>query len=69
MDEADKGNETADKTLQTYINRIRKRAETSLIPTGFCFNCEEVIRGRLFCDTECRDDYEKRNDAHNRRTP
>jgi len=60
MDEADKGNETAELTLQSYINKIRKRANTTLLVTGFCYNCEEEIRNRLFCDAECRDDYEKR---------
>ena len=29
-------------------------------PVGFCYNCDEVVFEGCFCDTNCRDDYEKR---------
>lgn len=31
-----------------------------LKPTGTCYNCLERVGGcRLFCDVDCREDYEK----------
>lgn len=60
-DEADLGNDTADQTLQSYINRVRAQAEYSLVPCGHCYNCDELVQGaRLFCDGFCRDDYDLR---------
>ncbi|EDS8889467.1 hypothetical protein GQC79_004435 [Salmonella enterica] len=32
----------------------------ALPETGRCYNCDEVISAGLFCDADCRDDYEKR---------
>lgn len=67
MDEVDKGNETAEQTLQGYIDRIRARAAAASIrPTGFCFNCGEESKGRLFCCSECGSDFEKREQANRR---
>lgn len=32
-----------------------------LSPTGYCHNCgEPVLEGDFFCDSDCRDDYERR---------
>lgn len=60
-DEADQGNETADKTLAGYINRVRAEAQRKLPPVERCYNCEEPLEaGRLFCDAECREDYDYR---------
>lgn len=38
------------------------RARQSTMPAvGACYNCgEELAPGMLFCDKDCRDDYEKR---------
>lgn len=33
--------------------------------TGRCYNCEEPLTVGCFCDTDCRDDYEKRIKAKN----
>jgi hypothetical protein len=42
--------------LQTK-NRVVTRMEF----TGFCYNCEEPVKtAALFCDKDCRDDYEHR---------
>lgn len=59
-DEIDKANELADVLLAAAINNVRPR----LTPTGKCFSCGEglmdsIIKGSLFCDEFCRDDYEK----------
>lgn len=37
-------------------NRVRE--ELPLI--GMCHNCFEPLSATLFCDADCRDDYEKR---------
>lgn len=34
-----------------------KKAPT-LEPTGFCYFCDEPVE-RLFCDADCRDDFQK----------
>ena len=61
MDDIDKGNHQAELTLQAYIERVRRRVEREVTPTGYCLNCEEQVGPhKLFCDTTCRDDYEKR---------
>jgi len=64
MDEADAGNEEAAKTLQGYINRVRAQLSNNIKPTGFCLNCAEPSGGRLFCCTECREDFEHRENIH-----
>lgn len=33
-----------------------------LMPCGRCHNCREPITLPLFCDTDCRDDYEYRQE-------
>lgn len=31
------------------------------IPNGYCYNCCEPLKeGKLFCDSDCREDYKKR---------
>ncbi|HFW3588237.1 TPA: hypothetical protein ACIBIV_002097 [Salmonella enterica subsp. enterica serovar Birkenhead] len=48
------------------IERIRTEAAISgrerhtLPVTGHCYNCDERISAGLFCDADCREDYEKR---------
>ena len=60
-DEIDRGNETADMTLAGYIAAVRARAHLTMAPTGSCHNCDEPVNpGRLFCDAECREDYDYR---------
>ncbi|EIK6737890.1 hypothetical protein LKC87_002823 [Salmonella enterica subsp. enterica serovar Aqua] len=31
----------------------------TMLDTGYCHNCDEIISAGLFCDADCRDDYEK----------
>lgn len=66
MDEADRSDKEIELTLLHHINRIRKRAQTDIRPTGFCLNCAEPTNGKLFCDSECREDYERREHIHRR---
>lgn len=68
MDEIDRSAAQAEVTLAAYIENVRRRAGTDPRPTGFCFNCGESVRGRVFCDSECREDYEKRQNIHRKTT-
>ena len=58
-DEIDKANESAEIELQA---RLSKRLP-EVKPNGHCLNCEAKLANgkRLFCDAECREDYEHRN--------
>lgn len=43
------------------IQTIRDRAKRTLMHTGYCFNCAEPVHSpHLYCDLDCRDDYEER---------
>ncbi|EMJ2321931.1 hypothetical protein V7L32_002319 [Salmonella enterica] len=42
---------------------LAERERHPLPETGHCHNCDEIISAGLFCDTDCRDDYEKRERA------
>lgn len=57
-DEIDKANELTEVLLTAAINNVRPK----LIPNGKCFNCGEALlvhlKGSLFCDVYCREDYE-----------
>jgi len=64
MDDADRSDRETEATLQHYINKIRRRLVADIRPTGFCLNCAEDCGGKLFCDSECREDYERREKAH-----
>jgi hypothetical protein len=55
-DPLDVATELAEKERDHSIKKIRSRGSIKL--TGYCLNCAEP-RPTLFCDTDCRDDYEK----------
>lgn len=55
-DEADVANEQMELTLAS----ARSRRAPSLPAIGQCYNCEETLRFGVFCDADCRDDYERR---------
>lgn len=55
-DTIDDGNERAEFLLSVALANRKQRA---LIPTGFCFYCNEAVGARLFCDASCRDDYQE----------
>ncbi len=67
VDEADMGNEAAEKTLAGYIARIQRQAKRTLLPAGACHNCGEPVRADLiFCDADCRADYDYAEDVQRR---
>jgi len=52
--------ENAVKTMRA-IKQMRERTNRALIHTGFCFNCAEPVgTPHLYCDADCRADYEER---------
>jgi hypothetical protein len=59
-DEVDKANELAAVLLEASLKASRPR----LAPTGECHFCKEtlmdsLLKGSLFCNQDCRDDYER----------
>lgn len=55
-DEADVANEEMELTLAS----ARSKRVPSLPAIGQCYNCEEPLKVGVFCDSDCRDDYERR---------
>ena len=58
MDEADMTQERMEKEMALRLT-VRKPVITG---TGQCHNCDEELAGVtvLFCDADCRDDWQKR---------
>lgn len=66
-DEVDRGNDQAEMRLQAHIESTRRLAAHGLQPVGECYNClEPVGEGRVFCDAECREDYDRRDTVRRR---
>lgn len=46
---------------QRAIAELAARNRPAMRAIGACYNCGEVLpHSRLFCDKDCRDDYQKR---------
>lgn len=61
MDDSDKGTEQEMLNLAIALS-IRK---PTLPIIGYCYNCNERVTG-LFCDADCRDDYDRLRDERYR---
>lgn len=57
-DIADRADAVTELNLKIALDKRHKEAR--LRPVGSCYNCSEAIENGLFCDADCRDDYEKR---------
>lgn len=44
--------------LNTGIAIKQRKSELKFI--GVCYNCSDSIKSGVFCDADCRDDFEKR---------
>lgn len=55
-DEVDAANEQ----MEMALTSARLRRNPTLPAIGQCYNCEETLKAGVFCDSDCRDDYEKR---------
>lgn len=61
MDIADISSTKEDSILQKVLADVRTKSKgRELMPNGYCYNCGEKIKQGLFCDHDCRDDYEHR---------
>lgn len=62
MDEFDRAQEIEERDRALCVFAALHPPKTDHIePVGRCHNCgEELPPGALFCDAECRADYEKR---------
>ena len=60
--------QTIELHFQQAMNNVKKM-NTRLQPTGECYNCDEELdkEDQLFCDVDCREDYEKRKRAEKHR--
>lgn len=58
----DQASEQEQQDRDLAIAAQRKR--TNLLPTGSCYFCDSLLRdGVLFCDADCRTDYERTEKA------
>jgi hypothetical protein len=65
-DDADRADEHFGPYLQARIAQTA-RASAGLTPLGRCYNCDEPIRpSLLYCDADCRSDYEAQQRARAR---
>lgn len=65
--EDDLEQQTIELHFQQAMHQTKKKA-VLLTPNGECYNCDESIdHDQLFCDVDCRDDYEKRKRAESQR--
>lgn len=54
---------------QSFLHQLRidsARKHKRLPATGSCYYCREPLDKALFCDADCRDDYEKTQKAQQR---
>lgn len=56
-DIADRANDLMELDQRIALSH---RKEGALKQIGCCYNCSEALAAGLFCDIDCRDDYEKR---------
>jgi hypothetical protein len=57
MDAADQAQEQNDLELKLALQNVKR--EPVLPETGACNYCDALVSKGLFCDADCRDDYEK----------
>jgi hypothetical protein len=59
-DDIDRANDKAQDDLDKCI-AVARMSGTYLEPVGLCHNCAEPIERGEFCDSHCRDDWQRRN--------
>lgn len=66
-DEIDRASHLEEMERQHALDGVRRAASQALNPTGACHFCEDVVGDTdNFCDTECRDLYQREQDARRR---
>lgn len=67
-DEADLADEFQERFIADSLQRHRTEQSSVLKATGKCLFCEEPLEaGHRWCDTHCRDDWQREEDAKRRR--
>jgi hypothetical protein len=67
MDDADRAADREDIARDAAVAAIRQRIE-GMPSLGYCYYCGEALRaGKRFCDSDCRDDYD-RQEQHRKRS-
>ena len=62
-DDADRASEREEQDREAAL----KRREPELLPVGSCYWCDsELNADRTFCDSDCRDDYQRARAAQER---
>jgi hypothetical protein len=60
MDRIDEAQDLTDRVTENHIKYIRAKVGKSLLHSGFCYYCySDVHSPHIFCDLDCRDDYER----------
>lgn len=67
MDSIDEANKAAYLETKARIKQALEKAKLEkLAPKGACYNCDRAFKSkskknetRLFCDTDCRDDFDR----------
>lgn len=66
MDDADRASDREDIARAAAVEAVRARIER-LPSLGYCYYCGEALRaGKRFCDSDCRDDYERQEKMRSR---
>jgi hypothetical protein len=61
-DEVDRANDQAQQMLDLQL----KARKSVIAPKGACHYCDEPLHDGLFCNADCRDDFEKEQRAKER---
>lgn len=62
--EADEAAVAEELFLQVSLANSRNRVTNSPVATGFCLNCDAAIeRPKRWCDGDCRDDWQRMENA------
>lgn len=70
---SEKTDELEYRAIQSHMDeamyKAKQQANSGLRPKGVCHNCGETLtqNNQLFCDSDCREDYEKRRHANSQR--
>ena len=60
MDKIDEAQVLIENVTENRITKVRSRVGKTLLYSGFCYYCYERVHSpHIFCDLDCRDDYER----------
>lgn len=67
-DESDRASALEEMERESALAKVRSNMGRSLKPVGRCYFCDDddVVAGTLFCDNECRDMWQREQDARRR---